>query len=256
MEIAEAAVEAARLRFRPILMTSFAFILGVVPLVLATGAGANARKSIGIAVLSGMLASTCLAVLFVPSFYVVLQRFEEWQKSRKTDKKADEKTPADPNLRSRPQRKWRTRWVCQSRSRRCRRQEKHHDPTHPLRKTHLGIERPPFECIALVLQGGGALGAFQAGVYQGLAEANLHPDWVAGISIGAINAALIAGNPPEARVDKLRAFWDRVTTPMFLARLRSARNTSWAMSRAGFVNQMHCRARLGAEARRGSSRRA
>jgi len=77
MDIAEAAVEAARLRFRPILMTSFAFILGVLPLVFATGAGANSRKSIGIAVVSGMLASTCLAVLFVPSFFAVLQRFEE-----------------------------------------------------------------------------------------------------------------------------------------------------------------------------------
>ncbi|MFG1463734.1 efflux RND transporter permease subunit [Xanthobacter sp. DSM 24535] len=77
MGIAEAAVEASRLRFRPILMTSFAFILGVLPLVFATGAGANSRKSIGIAVVSGMLASTCLAVLFVPSFYTVLQRFEE-----------------------------------------------------------------------------------------------------------------------------------------------------------------------------------
>ncbi|MGO4439780.1 efflux RND transporter permease subunit [Rhizobium sp. RAF56] len=82
MEIIEAAVEAARLRFRPILMTSFAFILGVVPLVLATGAGANARRSIGISVFSGMLASTCLAVLFVPSFYVVLQRLEEWRMGR------------------------------------------------------------------------------------------------------------------------------------------------------------------------------
>jgi NTE family protein len=71
--------------------------------------------------------------------------------------------------------------------------------------------RPPFECIALVLQGGGALGAYQAGVYEALAEADLHPDWVAGISIGAINGALIAGNAPEVRVDKLRAFWDRVT---------------------------------------------
>jgi hydrophobic/amphiphilic exporter-1 (mainly G- bacteria), HAE1 family len=81
--IVEAAVEAARLRFRPILMTSFAFILGVVPLVIATGAGASARKSIGIAVFSGMLASTCLAVLFVPSFYVVMQRFEEWRGARK-----------------------------------------------------------------------------------------------------------------------------------------------------------------------------
>jgi hydrophobic/amphiphilic exporter-1 (mainly G- bacteria), HAE1 family len=87
VEIVEAAVEAARLRFRPILMTSFAFILGVVPLVFATGAGANARKSIGIAVFSGMLASTCLAVLFVPSFYVVVQRFEEWRRSRAAAKK-------------------------------------------------------------------------------------------------------------------------------------------------------------------------
>ncbi|MBP2276101.1 patatin-like phospholipase family protein [Sphingomonas sp. PL20] len=69
----------------------------------------------------------------------------------------------------------------------------------------------PFECIALVLQGGGALGAYQAGVYEALAEASLHPDWVAGISIGAINAALIAGNAPEVRVEKLRAFWQTVT---------------------------------------------
>jgi len=81
--IIEAALEAARARFRPILMTSFAFILGVVPLVLATGAGANSRKSIGIAVFSGMLASTCLAVLFVPSFFVVVRRFEEWRAARK-----------------------------------------------------------------------------------------------------------------------------------------------------------------------------
>ncbi len=86
-EIIESAVEAARLRFRPILMTSFAFILGVLPLVLATGAGASARKSIGIAVFSGMLASTCLAVLFVPSFYVVLRRFEEWRQARKAGAK-------------------------------------------------------------------------------------------------------------------------------------------------------------------------
>jgi NTE family protein len=72
-------------------------------------------------------------------------------------------------------------------------------------------KRPPFACIALLLQGGGALGAYQGGVYQALAETQLHPDWVAGISIGAINAAIIAGNPPEQRVERLRAFWDRVT---------------------------------------------
>ncbi|HJZ21746.1 MAG TPA: efflux RND transporter permease subunit, partial [Bradyrhizobium sp.] len=79
----ESAIEAARARFRPILMTSFAFILGVVPLVLATGAGASARKSIGITVFSGMIASTCLAVLFVPTFFVVVQRFENWLAGRK-----------------------------------------------------------------------------------------------------------------------------------------------------------------------------
>ena len=73
--------------------------------------------------------------------------------------------------------------------------------------------RPEFERIALLLQGGGALGSYQAGAYQALAEANLHPDWVAGISIGAINSALIAGNPPEQRVEKLRAFWEAVTAP-------------------------------------------
>jgi NTE family protein len=83
----------------------------------------------------------------------------------------------------------------------------------PLRKTHRDLERPPFECVALVLQGGGALGAYQAGVYQAMIEAGLHPDWVSGISIGAINAALIAGNPPEARLDKLRMFWEQVSTP-------------------------------------------
>jgi HAE1 family hydrophobic/amphiphilic exporter-1 len=79
----EAAVDAARARFRPIVMTSFAFILGVAPLVIASGAGASARKSIGITVFSGMIASTCLAVLFAPSIFVVVQRFEEWLSSRK-----------------------------------------------------------------------------------------------------------------------------------------------------------------------------
>ncbi|HUD85286.1 MAG TPA: efflux RND transporter permease subunit [Xanthobacteraceae bacterium] len=81
--ILDAAVDAARARFRPILMTSFAFILGVAPLVIASGAGASARKSIGITVFSGMIASTCLAVLFVPSLFVVVQRFEEWRAARK-----------------------------------------------------------------------------------------------------------------------------------------------------------------------------
>jgi HAE1 family hydrophobic/amphiphilic exporter-1 len=79
----EAAVEAARVRFRPIVMTSLAFILGVLPLVVASGAGAAARISIGITVFSGMIASTCLAVLFVPSFYVVLKRIGDWHGRRK-----------------------------------------------------------------------------------------------------------------------------------------------------------------------------
>ena len=79
-----AAVEAARRRFRPILMTSFAFILGVVPLALATGAGAASRQALGTAVIGGMLASTLLAVLFVPVFYVVMQRFSEWRAKPKS----------------------------------------------------------------------------------------------------------------------------------------------------------------------------
>src|SRR5262245_29055848 len=69
-----------------------------------------------------------------------------------------------------------------------------------------------FDQTVLLLQGGGALGSYQAGVYQALAEANLHPDWVAGISIGAVNSALIAGNPPEKRVERLREFWEAVST--------------------------------------------
>lgn len=73
-------------------------------------------------------------------------------------------------------------------------------------------KRTPFEQIALLLQGGGALGSYQAGVYEALAEADLHPDWVAGISIGAINSAIIAGNPPKRRVDALREFWQKVST--------------------------------------------
>jgi HAE1 family hydrophobic/amphiphilic exporter-1 len=81
--IFEAAVEAARARFRPILMTSFAFILGVMPLALATGAGANGSRSLGICVVSGMLANTFLAVLFVPSFFAVLQKFDERKKRAK-----------------------------------------------------------------------------------------------------------------------------------------------------------------------------
>ncbi len=74
-----------------------------------------------------------------------------------------------------------------------------------------GTARP--DKIALVLQGGGALGSYQAGVYAALNEAGYAPDWIAGISIGAINAALIAGNPAKTRVDQLHAFWEQITAP-------------------------------------------
>ena len=79
------------------------------------------------------------------------------------------------------------------------------------KRRRVPARRPPFECIALLLQGGGALGSYQAGVYAALAEAELQPDWVAGISIGAINGALIAGNAPERRVEQLRTFWEQIT---------------------------------------------
>ena len=86
-------------------------------------------------------------------------------------------------------------------------------PRIMLLRTHRGIGRPPFENIALVLQGGGALGAYQGGVYQAMHEADIEPNWVAGISIGAINAALIAGNAPEDRTAALRGFWESITAP-------------------------------------------
>ena len=69
-----------------------------------------------------------------------------------------------------------------------------------------------YPTVALVLQGGGALGAYQCGVYERLHEAGIAPNWFAGISIGAINAALIAGNPPGRRVERLREFWHRVSS--------------------------------------------
>ncbi len=78
----------------------------------------------------------------------------------------------------------------------------------------LGAKRIlPFERVALVLQGGGALGAYQAGVYQAIDEARIGVHWLCGTSIGGINAALIAGNPPEKRVERLREFWEAITKP-------------------------------------------
>src|ERR1700733_6160161 len=93
----------------------------------------------------------------------------------------------------------------------------------------------PFECVALVLQAGGALGAYQAGVYEALSEAGIHPDWIAGISIGAINAAIIAGNPPNSRVDRLRDFWTQVTA-----------NRTWPFSRGckSRIRERRCRAQF------------
>jgi len=94
----------------------------------------------------------------------------------------------------------------------------------------------PFESVVLLLQGGGALGAYQAGVYEALVEHGIEPTWIAGISIGAINSAIIAGNPPQDRVAKLRTFWEGV----------SAGNAAWSgywtdiygnMAR-GFANQL------------------
>lgn len=76
---------------------------------------------------------------------------------------------------------------------------------------------PPYPCIAMVLQGGGALGSYQAGVFECMHEANIHPNWVTGISIGSLNCAIIAGNAPGKRVEKLRAFWETICQPPSIA---------------------------------------
>lgn len=77
------------------------------------------------------------------------------------------------------------------------------------------VTPPDYEVVALVLQGGGALGAYQAGVYEGMHEAGIRPTWLAGISIGALNAAIIAGSPVSQRVDRLREFWETIcATPV------------------------------------------
>ena len=79
-------------------------------------------------------------------------------------------------------------------------------------RANFRVSRPQgCDSIALVLQGGGALGAYQVGVYEALQEAGLEPDWISGVSIGAINSAIIAGNPPALRMERLRAFWERIT---------------------------------------------
>ncbi len=85
------------------------------------------------------------------------------------------------------------------------------------------------KCVALVLQGGGALGSYQAGVYETLSKSDYLPDWVAGISIGAINAAIIAGNAPERRVQRLHDFWDGVT----------ASQAPWPVLPSGLLGNVH-----------------
>ncbi|QYR53699.1 DUF3734 domain-containing protein [Lysobacter soyae] len=84
---------------------------------------------------------------------------------------------------------------------------------HEERLQRIRAAAADYPTIALVLQGGGALGAYQCGVYEGLAEAGVMPNWLAGISIGAINAAIIAGNPAEERIPQLRRFWEQVSQP-------------------------------------------
>jgi NTE family protein len=110
-------------------------------------------------------------------------------------------------------------------------------PTHLTRSKATDFER-----VALLLQGGGALGSYQAGVYQALAEADLHPDCISGVSIGAINAALIAGNAPRDRVKALRSFWERITSPPLgypyvASSLGYLRDSGDALH--GFLNRTH-----------------
>jgi NTE family protein len=81
---------------------------------------------------------------------------------------------------------------------------------NPISPGPLEAKTLPYDVVALVLQGGGALGAYQAGVYEGLHEAGVRPNWVAGISIGALNAAIIAGSPESERVERLREFWETI----------------------------------------------
>ncbi len=97
VSIVDAALEAAKLRFRPILMTSFAFVLGTLPLVIASGAGAASRHSLGTSVFAGMLAATVLGVFFTPTLYVIFQRAVEWRFGRKTDQPDETAPPSTPS---------------------------------------------------------------------------------------------------------------------------------------------------------------
>jgi NTE family protein len=85
-------------------------------------------------------------------------------------------------------------------------------PSGPVARARIGQFLSQYERVALVLQGGGALGAYQVGVYHALSEAGCQPNWLSGVSIGAVNAAIIAGNAPENRLEKLRAFWETISS--------------------------------------------
>ncbi|HEY9100681.1 patatin-like phospholipase family protein [Chitinimonas sp.] len=101
------------------------------------------------------------------------------------------------------------------------------------------VPQRQLQSIVLVLQGGGALGAYQAGVYEELSGSEYCPDWIAGVSIGAINAAIIAGNPPERRVARLREFWERVSSGLLIpapAELPWRTGFNWFSSRLSVFN--------------------
>jgi HAE1 family hydrophobic/amphiphilic exporter-1 len=97
MSVAEAAVEATRRRFRPIIMTSFAFITGMVPLIIAFGAGASSQRALGTVVFGGMLASTLLAIPFVPVFYVLMERLSGWRKKEHPSSQTEPSVPSSQN---------------------------------------------------------------------------------------------------------------------------------------------------------------
>lgn len=86
-------------------------------------------------------------------------------------------------------------------------------PAVPIRRDDICARAERYPTVALVLQGGGALGSYQCGVYEGLHQAGIRPNWFAGISIGAINAAILAGNAPADRLEQLRGFWERIVEP-------------------------------------------
>lgn len=110
-------------------------------------------------------------------------------------------------------------------------------PAPRVEPPYRGPRALPYATVALVLQGGGALGAYQAGVYEGLHEAGIQPNWIAGISIGALNTAIIAGNAPEHRVERLREFWQTICRPALFEPSSQALQ-SWIERIGGPARQM------------------